>query len=81
MGVVSPAPGASGEMVARVERDVLAPTLAGLAADGIDYRGVLYAGVMVGADGVPNVLEYNCRFGDPETEAIFLRWEDDPAPG
>jgi len=80
MGVVSPAPGASGEMVARVERDVLAPTLAGLAADGIDYRGVLYAGVMVGADGVPNVLEYNCRFGDPETEAIFLRWEDDPAP-
>ena len=80
MGVVSPAPTADAALVARVERDVLAPTLAGLAADGIDYRGVLYAGVMIGADGVPNVLEYNCRFGDPETEAVLPRWEDDPAP-
>ena len=80
MGAVSPTAVVTLELFERVAREVLVPTIAGLVAEGIDYRGVLYAGVMVGADGVPNVLEYNCRFGDPEAETIFARWADDPAP-
>jgi len=80
MGAVSPTPVVTLELFERVARDVLVPTVEGLRAEGIDYRGVLYAGVMVGPDGAPQVLEYNCRFGDPETEAIFVRWADDPTP-
>jgi phosphoribosylamine--glycine ligase len=53
------------------------PTVRGLAADGIDYRGVLYAGVMVDAVGAPYLLEYNCRFGDPETQPIMARMVGD----
>jgi phosphoribosylamine--glycine ligase len=59
--------------MARVKREILEPTVRGLAADGIDYRGVLYAGVMVDAQGTPWLLEYNCRFGDPETQPIMAR--------
>ncbi len=77
MGTVSPAPWASDELIARVRREVFEPTLAGLAADGIEYRGVLYAGLMVGPDGVPRVLEYNCRFGDPETQPVLARLTSD----
>jgi phosphoribosylamine--glycine ligase len=56
-----------------VVREILEPTVRGLAADGIDYRGVLYAGVMVDGQGNPWLLEYNCRFGDPETQPIMAR--------
>ncbi|MBK9069738.1 MAG: phosphoribosylamine--glycine ligase [Myxococcales bacterium] len=73
MGTVSPA-WVSEALVARAIADVLRPTLAGLAAEGIDYRGVLYAGLMVTPDGTPWLLEYNCRFGDPETQPIMMRW-------
>jgi phosphoribosylamine--glycine ligase len=80
MGVVSPTPVVSAQLLERVRREVLEPTVRGLAAEGIAYRGVLYAGLMVHPDGTPNLLEYNCRFGDPETEAMFPRFVDDPAP-
>jgi phosphoribosylamine---glycine ligase len=72
MGTVSPA-WASDAVMTRVIREILEPTVAGLAADKIDYRGVLYAGVMVDAQGTPWLLEYNCRFGDPETQPIMAR--------
>ena len=78
MGAVSPAPGVSRELLARVESEVLEPTLLGLRAEGIDYRGVLFAGLMVRPDGALRVLEYNCRFGDPEAEVILPRLEGDP---
>ena len=58
-------------------REVIAPTLAGLAAEGMPYCGFLYAGLMIGPDGTPKVLEYNCRFGDPETQPILLRLRSD----
>jgi phosphoribosylamine--glycine ligase len=72
MGTVSPA-WASDAVIGRVTREILEPTLRGLQHDGIDYRGVLYAGVMVDAGGAPSLLEYNCRFGDPETQPIMAR--------
>ena len=72
MGTVSPA-WTSDAVIARVVREILEPTVRGLKADGIDYRGVLYAGVMVDAQGYPWLLEYNCRFGDPETQPIMAR--------
>jgi phosphoribosylamine--glycine ligase len=72
MGTVSPA-WTSDAVLARVVREILEPTVAGLRADKIDYRGVLYAGVMVDAQGNPWLLEYNCRFGDPETQPIMAR--------
>jgi phosphoribosylamine--glycine ligase len=72
MGTVSPA-WTSDAVMTRVVREILEPTVAGLAADKIDYRGVLYAGVMVDAQGTPWLLEYNCRFGDPETQPIMAR--------
>ena len=58
-------------------REVIDPTIAGLAADGTPYTGFLYAGLMIGADGTPNVLEYNCRFGDPETQPVLSRLRTD----
>ncbi len=76
MGTVSPA-WVSDELVARITAEILHPTVAGLAADGIPYRGVLYAGVMVDAAGTPWLLEYNCRFGDPETQPIMARMKGD----
>jgi phosphoribosylamine---glycine ligase len=72
MGTVSPA-WASDAVLSRVRHEILEPTIAGLIADKIDYRGVLYAGVMVDAQGTPWLLEYNCRFGDPETQPIMAR--------
>jgi phosphoribosylamine--glycine ligase len=72
MGTVSPA-WTSDALITRVVREILEPTVRGLAADGIDYRGVLYAGVMVDGQGNPWLLEYNCRFGDPETQPIMAR--------
>jgi phosphoribosylamine--glycine ligase len=77
MGAYSPAPVVTPEMHARVMRDVIEPTIRGLAADGIPYTGFLYAGLMIAPDGTPNVLEFNCRFGDPETQPIMMRLQSD----
>jgi len=76
MGSVSPA-WTNSDVLERITKEILQPTVRGLAADGIDYRGVLYAGVMVDAAGAPYLLEYNCRFGDPETQPIMARMVGD----
>ena len=76
MGTVSPS-WASDALVARIRSEILEPTIAGLAKDRISYRGVLYAGVMVDNAGTPWLLEYNCRFGDPETQPIMARMKGD----
>jgi phosphoribosylamine--glycine ligase len=81
MGTVSPTTSMSPELLERVRRDVLAPTVRGLAEEGVSYRGVLFAGLMIDdATGTPYMLEYNCRFGDPETEPLMTRWAGDPMP-
>jgi phosphoribosylamine--glycine ligase len=77
MGAYSPAPIVTPALHARIMRDVIEPTLRGLRADGNPYCGFLYAGLMIAADGTPNVLEFNCRFGDPETQPILLRLQSD----
>ncbi|NJN24330.1 MAG: phosphoribosylamine--glycine ligase [Acaryochloridaceae cyanobacterium RL_2_7] len=71
MGAYAPVPIVTPELMARVQAEVLEPTLAALQKRGIDYRGVLYAGLMIGEDGKPNVIEFNCRFGDPETQVVL----------
>ncbi len=58
-------------------REVIMPTVRGMAAEGNPYTGFLYAGLMIASDGTPNVLEYNCRFGDPETQPIMMRLQSD----
>ena len=73
MGAYSPAPVVTPELHARIMREVIHPTVQGMAKDGIPYTGFLYAGVMIDAQGNPKVLEYNCRMGDPETQPIMLR--------
>src|SRR5579859_976018 len=77
MGAYSPAPIISGAVHERVMREVIRPTIKGMAAEGAPYTGFLYAGLMVGADGMPKVLEFNCRFGDPETQPIMVRLKSD----
>jgi phosphoribosylamine--glycine ligase len=77
MGAYSPAPVVTAEMHERIMDEVIRPTVASMAAEGLPYTGFLYAGVMINADGVPKVLEYNCRFGDPETQPIMLRMKSD----
>jgi phosphoribosylamine--glycine ligase len=77
MGAYSPAPVVTPELHARIMREVIHPTVAGMAADGIRYTGFLYAGIMVGLDGAPKVLEFNCRMGDPETQPIMMRLKTD----
>ncbi len=77
MGAYSPAPVVTPAMHERVMEDVILPTVRGMAAEGNPYTGFLYAGLMIGADGSPKVLEYNCRFGDPETQPIMLRLRSD----
>jgi phosphoribosylamine--glycine ligase len=77
MGAYSPAPLVTPALHARIMREVIQPTLRGLAADGTPYTGFLYAGLMIAADGTPNVLEYNCRCGDPETQPVLLRLRSD----
>lgn len=76
MGTVCPG-WTSSEAEQRIVQELLLPTVVGLQADGIDYRGVLYAGVMMAPDGTPWLLEYNCRFGDPETQSIMMRLQGD----
>ena len=73
MGAYTPAPVITAEMDQRIMAEIIEPTVRGMAADGIRYTGFLYAGVMIDSDGTPRVLEYNCRFGDPETQPIMMR--------
>jgi phosphoribosylamine---glycine ligase len=77
MGAYSPAPIVTPALHARIMREVIEPTLRGLRADGNPYMGFLYAGLMIAADGTPNVLEFNCRFGEPETQPILARLQSD----
>ncbi len=77
MGAYSPAPVVTPEIHARIMHEVIEPTVRGMAAEGNPYCGFLYAGLMIAADGTPNVIEYNCRFGDPETQPIMMRLKSD----
>jgi len=77
MGAYSPAPVVTRDIHNRIMNEVIYPTINGMAADGLPYTGFLYAGVMVQADGTPKVLEFNCRFGDPETQPIMMRLQSD----
>lgn len=77
MGAYSPAPVVTPTVHERVMRDIMLPTVRGLAADGIHYRGFLYAGLMIDATGQPYVIEFNCRLGDPETQPILFRLRGD----
>jgi len=77
MGAYSPAPVVTPDLHARVMREVIEPTVRGMATEGHRYTGFLYAGLMIGADGMPKVLEFNCRFGDPETQPIMMRLKTD----
>ncbi len=77
MGAYSPAPVVTPEAEQRILDEVIRPTLQGMAAEGLPYTGFLYAGLMIMADGAPQVIEYNCRFGDPETQPIMLRMQSD----
>ncbi|WP_257263448.1 phosphoribosylamine--glycine ligase [Endozoicomonas sp. ONNA2] len=73
MGAYSPAPVVTQVIHDRAMKEVIIPTVQGMASEGMPYKGFLYAGLMIDADGTPKVLEYNCRFGDPETQPILLR--------
>jgi phosphoribosylamine--glycine ligase len=77
MGAYSPAPVVTPAVHTRIMREVVEPTVRGMAADGIPYTGFLYAGLMINLDGTPRVLEFNCRFGDPETQPIMMRLRSD----
>jgi phosphoribosylamine---glycine ligase len=77
MGAYSPAPVVDSAVEQRILADIIRPTLAGMAAEGAPFTGFLYAGVMIDSNGVPRVLEFNVRFGDPETQPILLRLESD----
>jgi phosphoribosylamine--glycine ligase len=77
MGAYSPAPVVTADMEQKILELVINPTLAGLREDGINYVGFLYAGLMISADGIPKVIEFNCRMGDPETQPIMARLKTD----
>ncbi len=77
MGAYSPAPVVTDEMHDRIMQEVIEPTIRGMAEEGREYVGLLYAGVMITAEGTPKVLEFNCRFGDPETQPIMMRMKCD----
>ena len=77
MGAYSPAPVVTQAVHDRVMQEIIRPTVDGMAAEGNDYTGFLYAGLMIDASGAPKVIEYNCRFGDPETQPIMLRLQSD----
>ncbi|MDG1293329.1 MAG: phosphoribosylamine--glycine ligase [Pseudomonadales bacterium] len=77
MGAYSPAPVVTAEIHARIMREVIEPTVTGMAAEGNTYSGFLYAGLMIDEQGAPKVIEYNCRFGDPETQPIMMRMQSD----
>jgi phosphoribosylamine--glycine ligase len=77
MGAYSPAPVVDDTIYERIMQEVILPTVNGMAEEGMPYTGFLYAGLMIAADGSPKVIEYNCRFGDPETQPIMLRMRSD----
>jgi len=77
MGAYSPAPVVTPEIHQRAMDEVIMPTVEGMANEGAPYTGFLYAGLMIDADGTPKVIEYNCRFGDPETQPIMMRLNSD----
>ncbi|SDQ82779.1 phosphoribosylamine--glycine ligase [Pseudoxanthomonas sp. CF125] len=77
MGAYSPAPVVTPEVHARVMREVVNPTVQGMIADGIPFTGFLYAGLMIDAAGAPKVIEFNVRFGDPETQPVMMRLQSD----
>ena len=77
MGAYSPAPVVTPAIHQRIMDEVIYPTVKGMAAEGNDYVGFLYAGLMIDSDGTPKVIEYNCRFGDPETQPIMMRMQSD----
>ena len=77
MGAYSPAPVLSADIEAQVLRNIIQPTVNAMNAEGNRYRGFLYAGLMIGSDGIARVIEYNCRFGDPETQPILMRLKSD----
>jgi len=77
MGAYSPAPCVTPEVHAKAMREIILPTVKGMAADGIPFTGFLYAGLMIGKDGSVKTLEFNCRMGDPETQPILMRLKSD----
>src|SRR5688572_5441698 len=77
MGAYSPAPVVTPEVHARVMREVVKPTVEGMRKDGVPFTGFLYAGLMIDRDGAPKVIEFNVRFGDPETQPVMLRLQSD----
>ena len=77
MGAYSPAPVVTPEVHAKAMREIILPTVRGMAADGIPFTGFLYAGLMIGKDGAVKTLEFNCRMGDPETQPILMRLKSD----
>jgi len=79
MGAYSPAPVVTDAVYQRVMEEIITPTVVGMLEDGNRYRGFLYAGLMIDASGAPKVIEFNCRFGDPETQPIMMRLESDLA--
>jgi phosphoribosylamine--glycine ligase len=79
MGAYSPAPVVSDEIYQRIMNQVILPTVKGMATDGNDYTGFLYAGLMISPEGEINVIEFNCRFGDPEAQPVMLRLKSDLA--
>jgi phosphoribosylamine--glycine ligase len=76
MGAYSPTPVVTDEILSQIEREILVPVVDGLVREGIEYKGVLYAGLMLTPSG-PKVLEFNCRFGDPETQPLMMRLKSD----
>ena len=76
MGAYTPTPVVTDALMAQIEREILVPTVDGLLREGIEYRGILYAGLMLTSNG-PRVLEFNCRFGDPETQPLMMRLQSD----
>src|SRR5690606_13073549 len=79
MGAYSPPPMVTPEIERAILKEIVEPTLSGMAAEGRPFRGALFVGLMI-VDGAPKVLEYNVRFGDPETEVLMARWEGDVLP-
>jgi phosphoribosylamine--glycine ligase len=77
MGAYSPAPCVTPEVHAKAMREIILPTVRGMAADGIPFTGFLYAGLMINKDGSVKTLEFNCRMGDPETQPILMRLKSD----
>ena len=77
MGAYSPAPVLTPDLHRRVMKEIMIPTVTGMSAEGMAYRGFLYAGLMIDPDGNPGVLEFNCRFGDPETQPVLARMRGD----